>query len=85
MWNPYWSGTELVALSGQIIVIVDPSISEFDFDILTYEISKTTEPIELKFSGVREGVNKLAVLKFQSNPISLRKNPKIWNSGKLIP
>ena len=46
------------------------------FDILTYKISKTTEPIELKFSGIREGVNKLAVLKFQSNLISLRKNFK---------
>ena len=46
---------------------------------------KTTEPIELKFSGIREGVNKLAVLKFQSNLISLRKNLKIWNSGKSVP
>ena len=46
------------------------------FDILTYEISKTTELSKLKFSGIREGVNKLAALKFQSNPISLRKNFK---------
>ena len=45
-------------------------------NILTYEISETTYPIELKFSGMREGVNKLAVLKFQSNPKSLRKNLK---------
>ena len=39
------------------------------FKILTYEISKTTEPIELKFSGIREGVNKLPVFKVseQSN------------------
>ena len=53
-----------------------PNLSQITFlifKILTYEISKTTEPIELKFSGIREGVNKLAVLKFQSNPISLRK------------
>ena len=53
------------------------------FNILAYEISVTTEPIELKFSGIREGVNKLAVLKFQSNLISLRKNLKIWNSKKI--
>ena len=53
------------------------------FNILAYEISVTTEPIELKFSGIREGVNKLVVLKFQSNPISLRKNVKIWNSEKI--
>ena len=46
---------------------------------------KTIELIELKFSGIRKGVNKLAVLKFQSNPSSLRKNPKIWNSGKSVP
>ena len=51
--------------------------------ILAYEISVTTELIELKFSGIREGVNKLAVLKFQSNQISLRKNVKIWNSEKI--
>ena len=55
------------------------------FDILTYKISKTTELIELKFSGIRDGVNKLAVLKFQSNPINLRKILKIWNSGKSVP
>ena len=56
-----------------------------DFHILTYETSKTTEPIDLKFSGIREGINKLAVLKFQSNPISLRKIVEIWNSGKSVP
>ena len=55
------------------------------FNILAYEILETTYPIELKFSGVREGVNKLAVLKFQSNPSSLQKNVKIWNSGKSGP
>ena len=36
------------------------------FNILAYEISVTTEPIELKFSGIREGVNKLAVLSFRA-------------------
>ena len=45
-------------------------------NILTYEISVTIYLIELTFSGIREGVNKLAVLKFQSNPISLRKTFK---------
>ena len=55
------------------------------FNILAHEISATTYPIELKFSGVREGLNKLAVLKFQSNPSSLQKNVKIWNSGKSGP
>ena len=55
------------------------------FNILAYEISVTTYLMELKFSGIREGVNKLAVLKFQSNPSSLRKNVKIWNSGKSAP
>ena len=55
------------------------------FNILIFEISKTFYPIELKSSGIKEGVNKLADLKFQSNPISLRENIKIWNSGKLVP
>ena len=55
------------------------------FQYLIYKISVTTYPIELKFSGIREGVNKLAVLKFHSNPTSLRKNVKIWNSGKSAP
>ena len=48
-------------------------------------ILETTYLIELKFSGIKEEVNKLAVLKFQSNPSSLRKNVKIWNSGKSVP
>ena len=46
------------------------------FYILIYEISETTYPIELKFSGIREGVNKLAFLEFQSNPTRLRKMSK---------
>ena len=56
-----------------------------NFNILAYEILVTTDLIELKCSGIREGVNKLGDLKFQSNLISLRKNAKIWNSGKLVP
>ena len=42
-----------------------------NFHVLTCEISKTTESIELKLSGIIESINKLAVLKFQSNPIRL--------------
>ena len=57
----------------------------FFLNILVYEISVTTCPFGLKFSGIREGVNKLTVLKFQSNMSSLRENVKIWNSGKLVP
>ena len=36
-----------------------------NFQVLTREISETTESIELKLPGIIEGVNKLAVLKFQ--------------------
>ena len=83
-----WS-TEAISVLFNLIVLElsKMKLSFFfqDFDILTYEILKTTEPIELKFSGITEGVNKLAVLKFQSNLISLRKNLKIWNSGKSVP
>ena len=50
-----------------------------------YEILETTYPIELKFSGIREGVNNFAVLEFQSNPTIWRKNVKIGNSGKTTP
>ena len=46
------------------------------FNILAYEIWVTTEPIELKFSGIREGVNKLAVLKFKSNPDKFKEKSK---------
>ena len=48
-------------------------------------ISVTTYLIELKFSGIREGVNSFAVVKFQSNPTILRKNGKIGNSEKIAP
>ena len=51
------------------------------WNIFTYEIPKTTEPIELKFSGIIKGTYKLAVLKFQSNPISLSRKVKIWKIG----
>ena len=51
------------------------------FQVLTCQISETTESIELKLSGIIEGINKLAVLKFQSNPITLSIKSKIRNSG----
>ena len=57
------------------------------WNIFTCEISKTTEPIELKFSGVIEGVHKLAVLKFQNNPIRLNIKAKIrkfWVHIRLV-
>ena len=54
------------------------------FNILAYEIFETTYLIKLKFSGIKEGFNKLAVLKFQSDPSSLRKYVKIWNSVKSV-
>ena len=56
-----------------------------NFQVLTCEILETTELIELKLSGIIEGVNKLAVLKFQSNLIRLSIKSKIRNSGQLIP
>ena len=55
-----------------------------NFQVLTCEILETTESIELKLSGNKERVNKLAVLKFQSNPIRLSIKSEIWNSGKLL-
>ena len=57
------------------------SFQNENFYILTCEISETTESIELKLSGIIEGVNKLAVLKFQSNLIRLSIKSKIRNSG----
>ena len=72
-WVVHWSCYVLFNLI--VLELSNWNFSYFqDFDILTYEISKTTEPIEFKFSGIRKGINKLVVLKFQSNPISLRKN-----------
>ena len=55
------------------------------YTYFTYQISKTTEPIELIFSGIIEGVHKLAVLKFQNNPIRLSIKIEICYIGKLIP
>ena len=52
-----------------------------NFQIFTCEILETTGSIELKLSGIVEGVNKLAVLKFQSNLIRLSIKSKIRNSG----
>ena len=57
------------------------SCQDENFQVLTCEISETTESIELKLSGIIEGVNKLAVLKFQSNPIRLSIKSKISNFG----
>ena len=54
-----------------------------NIQVLTCQISATTEAIELKLSGIIEGVNKLAVLKFQSNLIRLSIKFKIRNSGSL--
>ena len=51
------------------------------FNILIYEISEITYLIELKFSGIREGVNKLAVFKVseQSNKFEGKcQNMKFW-------
>ena len=56
------------------------------FNILVYKISETTYPIELKFSGFREGVNKLAVLKFQSNPDKFEEkcqNMEFWEISNI--
>ena len=47
------------------------SCQDENLQVLTCEISESTESIELKPSGNVEGINKLAVLKFQSNPIRL--------------
>ena len=57
------------------------SCQDENFQVLTCEILETTGSIELKLSGIIEGVNKLAVLKFQSNPIRLSIKSKIRNSG----
>ena len=52
-----------------------------NFQVLTCQISETTESIELKLSGIIEGINKLVVLKFQSNLIRLGIKSKIRDSG----
>ena len=41
MWKGCWSGTVLVALSRQIIVTVDPSVSEFEGMIQRFEVTAT--------------------------------------------
>ena len=56
-------------------------LSNGNFQVVTCEISETTESIELKLSGIIEGVNKLAVLKFQSNPIRLNNKYKFGMLG----
>ena len=52
-----------------------------NFQVLTCQISETTKSNKLKLLGIIEGVNKLAVLKFQSNLIRLSRKFKIRNSG----
>ena len=41
MWKGYWGGTMLVLLSGQIIIIADPSVSEFEEIIQRLETTAT--------------------------------------------
>ena len=41
MWKDCWIGTVLVALSGPIIVIVDPGVSEFEGMIQRFEVTAT--------------------------------------------
>ena len=41
MWKGCWSHIVLVALSGQIIVIADPSVSEFDEMIQKFKVTAT--------------------------------------------
>ena len=41
MWKGCWRGTVLVTLSGQIIVIVDPSVSGFEGMIQRFEVTAT--------------------------------------------
>ena len=52
------------------------------FNILAYEISETTFPIELKFSGVREGVNKLADFKVSEQSIKFAEKMSKYGIGK---
>ena len=41
MWKGCWSDTVLMALSGQIIVVVDPSVLEFEGMIHRFEVNAT--------------------------------------------
>ena len=41
MWKGCWRGTVLVALSGQVIIIVDPSVSGFEGMIQRFEVTAT--------------------------------------------
>ena len=51
-------------------------------DIQSCKISETVCLIELKFSGIVEGANRIAVLKFQSILTNLSMNAKTGNSTK---
>ena len=57
------------------------SCQDEHFQVLTCDILETTGSIELKLSGIIERINKLAGLKFQSNPIRVSIKSKIRNSG----
>ena len=54
-------------------------------DIQSCEILETICPIGLKFSGIVEGTNRIAVLKFQSILTTLSMNVKTGNSAKPTP
>ena len=54
-------------------------------DIQSCEISETICPIGLKFSGIVEGANRIAVLKSQSILTTLSMNVKTGNSAKATP
>ena len=60
-------------------------IHVFASDIQSCEISETIYPIGLKFSGIVEGANRIAVLKFQSILTISSLNVKTENSGKTTP
>ena len=51
-------------------------------DIQSCKISETICLIELKFSGIVEGANRIVVLKFQSILTTLSMNVKTGNSAK---
>ena len=54
-------------------------------DIQSCEISETICPIRLKFSGIVEGANRIAVLKFHSILAALSMNVETGNFAKTTP
>ena len=71
----------MFVICGLYLTLMNLSCQNEKFQVLTCQISETTESIELKLSGIIEDINKLAVLKFQSNLIRLGIKFKIRNSG----